>query len=149
MTVSTRTTGLRRSLLTRKVSTNEKLRAVFFAAASRSPFLPLAWPLSPNPVAELLPSFPLSVEGSSPDTLFRRIPLDDVDVDVFELLGRPVPVPELIRLPDDMAAVSSKLTDTRDFGGDSRCTRPSAGGTGAAAATGTPCPTGEDTAGDS
>lgn len=41
MTVSTRTTALRRSLLTRKVSTSEKLRAVFLAAPNRSPFLPL------------------------------------------------------------------------------------------------------------
>lgn len=98
-----------------------------------------------DPVAELLPSFPLSVGGSSPETLFRRIPLDEVDVDVFVLLGRLVPVPELILLPEDMAAVSSKLTETRDLGGDSRCTRPSPDGTAVATTAGTPCPTGEPT----
>lgn len=70
-------------------------------------------------------------------------------MDVFVLLGRLVPVPELIRLPEDMAAVSSKLTETRDLGGDSRWTRPSPDGTAEGTATGTPGPTGDPTTPDS
>ena len=114
-------------LRARKVSTSEKLRAVFLTKSGRwaAPLLP--FPAASEMVVMESSSAPAVFVSVSPETLLRRIPL--------ELVAPPVPVtpPEAAPVePDDLSPPvfadfddstevdSSKLTEARDFGGDSR-----------------------------